>query len=89
MDLAREPGPFGQGGVRGVHLAQPAQLGVGAAQGPQVTADLGLDAEHQDEIEQEAERIGRGHDPGRDHRIEREMQLAEGGDHQTRRKVRV
>ena len=89
VDLAREPRAFGQRRVRGVHLAETAQLGVGATQGGEVATDLGLDAHHQDRVEDEPQGIGRGHDPGRDDRVEREVQLAEGGHHQARGQVRV
>ena len=89
VDLAREPCPFRQRRVRGVDLAEPFQLDVGAAQRREVAAELGLDAHHQDRVEDEPQGIGRGHDPGCDHRIEREVQLAEGGHDQPGGQVRV
>ena len=81
-------GPLGQRGVRGIDVAQPPELGVGAAERPIVHAELGDDAHHQDRVEAQSQGIGRGHDPGRDDRVEREVELAERGDDEPRRQVR-
>ena len=89
VDLAGEPGPLGQRGVRGVHVAQPAELRVRAAERPVVHAELGDDAHQQDRVEAQSQGICRGDDPGRDDGVEREMELAERGDDEPRRQKTV
>jgi hypothetical protein len=80
VDLACEPCPFGERRVRRIHLAQPAQLGVGASERGEIRGELGLDPRREDRVEHEPQGVGRADDAGGDDRVEGEVQLAEGGD---------